>query len=514
MRPADKNVTFSLYQLQCTATEDVGGDEPYIWILGFKVDRDTLGPPPPLSAIPTPGVEVFEGAPASPFLMSPNQSLGAPATIPIAPALGTRSFTLRPALIPGGWFDGIAGVICLLFEQDRFSRDTSHAAYLRFKEVFGPALSAELTKLLNDGVYDDALSRDVNGNVVSVPSGLTWRLARLRDAGGRKNAVAAIRKNVRDQINAQVTEAVLQHVTEKQAWYQLTDEDDKLGAEVQVYLGNELGTSVQDFNLGFTDDEANYLLKGHVSASLANITKLESAVTSVERKVDGLVDLWLRVCHFAPRIYWALSYRLNTTTRFELRNTVGIPPSSVRWFLDNQPLADGDGTITVHFEPINDYVGPPEDALATKYQGGYSQLRYRTSGTILDIWNEAGDGVYFGKVKALYAYPGDPSLFPTPTLPVDQLFQRGYEREADLTIFGVELVMGDDYNTDVQSCKRILKQIDRKRIPQYVGKPKINPGDPPPYREELLERVAIQGDLAAAFELEVNVQPIAPTPHR
>jgi hypothetical protein len=447
--------------------------------------------------------------------MGPNQSLGAPATIPIPPALGIRSFTLRPALIPGvGWFDGMAGVVCLLFEQDRFSADTSHAAYLRFKEAFGPALSAELTKLLNDGTYDDALSRDVNENVVSVPSGVTWRLARLRDAGGRQNAVKAIRDNVRDQINAQVTEAVLQHVTEKQAWYQLTDPDDSLGAEVQVYLGDELGTLAQDFNLSFTDDEANYVVRGHVSASLATIAKLDSAVTSVERKVDGLLDMWLRVCHFAPRIYWAYSYRLNTTTRFELRNIVGPPPSSVRWFLDNQPIAEGDGTITVHFEPINNYVGPPEDALATKYQGGYAPLKTRASGTILDIWNEAGDGVYFGEVKALYAYPDDPSLFPVPELSVDRLFERGYERESGLTIFGVELVMGDDYNTDVQSCKRIVKEIDRKRIPQYVGKPKVDPGDPPPYREALLERVAIQAELAAAFELEMNVQPIIPTPHR
>jgi len=46
MRPAEQNVPFLLYQMRVQATEDSGGDEPYRWMLGFKVHADTLGPPP------------------------------------------------------------------------------------------------------------------------------------------------------------------------------------------------------------------------------------------------------------------------------------------------------------------------------------------------------------------------------------------------------------------------------------------------------------------------------------
>ena len=193
---------------------------------------------------------------------------------------------------------------------------------------------------------------------------------------------------------------------------------------------------------------------------------------------------------------------------------VGDAPSSVRWFLNDIPLAEGQGSITVLFEPVDIYEGPPQDALASIYLGGPSLLTYRAAGPILEVSNEGGDGVFYGKIRALYAYTGDLSLFPPPPpRPTGELLALGYDQETELGIVAVDLEMSDDYKTDIRRCKRITDEIDRKHIAVYLGKAKINPGDPPPFKQELLDRVTSAASLANAVGLDIAPQqiPILPS---
>jgi hypothetical protein len=73
--------------------------------------------------------------------------------------------------------------------------------------------------------------------------------------------------------------------------------------------------------------------------------------------------------------------------------------------------------------------------------------------------------------------------------------------------------MGDGYKTDISRCKRITDEIDRKHIAVNLGKMKINPGDPPPFKQELLDRVTSAARLANAVGLDVAPQqiPILPS---
>ena len=133
MRPSEKDVTFSLYQLDCKKLQE-SADEPYMWILGFKVDADTIGPPPVGSLLPFLGVQTFEGIPASPYLLGAG-SISNPGPIPIPSALGTRSCRLKPALMAtGDWFPGLVGVVVFLWELDNFSPSTSEVGYKKFKQ--------------------------------------------------------------------------------------------------------------------------------------------------------------------------------------------------------------------------------------------------------------------------------------------------------------------------------------------------------------------------------------------
>ena len=110
MRPPDLDVTLRLYQLECKSTEDSGGDEPYMWIVAFKVDAETMVDVP-ASFIPHLGVKIIEGVPASPFIKGTGEvNAGESPAIPAA--LGTRWMRLKPALLKtGDWFPGIAGMI-------------------------------------------------------------------------------------------------------------------------------------------------------------------------------------------------------------------------------------------------------------------------------------------------------------------------------------------------------------------------------------------------------------------
>lgn len=506
MRPSELDVTLSLYELTCNATEDdAGGDEPYMWILGFKVDAETLFVNPN-SILPGLGVRVFKGAPASPFIVGPGEVKSSPVPIPIPAALGTRSFRMKPAHLATGWFPGLAGIVCLLWDQDGFAPSTSEAGHNKLLELFGPALSTELTKLIN-GDYDDPLSRDGNDNITPDPPAgrsLDWRLSRLRDAAGRKHVIEAIIKQIKDDIIHRIKDAI----KDAAGLDELIDRDDLLGAEAEVFLGDEL-SNTRNFSLRFTDDEADYTVKGYASASRVHVASLVPAVTRAERQFDRDKGLWLRVCWFPLQLYWASAFRLRTTTRFELHPLVGDAPISVRWLLDDELLADGQGSITVPFEPVDKYAGPPQDVLASHYLGGPSLLTYTASGSTLEVSNDSGNGVYYGKVTALYAYAGDPSLFPPPQphLSTKELLALGYEQSAELGIIAVELKMSDEYNTDVSRCKRIEDDIDRKHIAVNLGRSEINPGDPPPTQRALLDRVTSAARVANAVGLDGGVSP-------
>ncbi|MBF9253588.1 hypothetical protein I2I11_09820 [Pontibacter sp. 172403-2] len=509
MRPAELDVTLTLYNLTCNTPEDSGGDEPYMWILGFKVDAETIGPPLPgsNSILPNFGVKVFQGVPAFPNLLGPDESVGADPTnpIPIPAALGTRSFRLKPALLPlAGWFPGIAGIVSLLWEKDNFDPGTAEAGHKKFNELFGPALSTEITNLINGG-FDEALSKDANGNATQLPAegpSLPWRLSRLRDAAGRKNAVKAITNKVKEEIINSIKDAI----TDEAGLDELFDPDDMLGVDAAVFLGDEL-TNTSTFSLSFTDDEADYTAKGFAIGARVHVASLISTVTKVERTVDKDLGLWLRVCWFDYKLYWAHAFKLVTTTKFELKNTVGELPTSVRWFLDDTPLTAGQGSISVVYEPVDIYAGPPQDALASYYTGGPGLLSYNATGSALEVTNQGGNGVFYGKVSVLYAYAGDPSLSPPPPpRPISELLALGYEQEAELGIMAVELEMNEAYNEDIKRCKRVVSEIDQKHIAVNMGKAVINPGDPPPYKQALLDRVTSAANLANAVGLRIGTQ--------
>jgi hypothetical protein len=500
MRPPELDVTLRIYQLDCKSTEDSGGDEPYMWILAFKVDAETMVDQP-ASFIPLLGVKIIEGVPASPYIKGTGE-MNANESAPVPAALGTRWMRLKPALLKtGDWFPGIAGMICLLFDQDNFDPGTAEAGFKAFKKLFAPALSTQLNALVN-GEFDVELSKDANGNVTGNPNEtktLEWRFTKLRDSVARKHAVKAITDRVKDDVLGGVTSAVI----DEAGLDELLDQDDQLGLAAQVFLGDEL-TSLVPFSLRFTEDDADYTARGQAFGARVYRAKLDSAVTKLERVLDRDKGVWLRVCWFDMRLYWATAYRQQTTTRFELRPLVGGPPASVRWFLDDIPLPDGQGSVGVTFAPVGQYAGPPQNVLAPLFAGGPGTLTYHAAGSALEISNTGGDGVFFGKVRALYAYPGDPSLF-EPGLPTPLLLKRGYLQEEELGILAVKIEMNDDYKDDVRRCMQTAKDIDLKQIEVDFGTLKDDLGNPPPLRQELLDRM--QSSVTVAKTVVVEVAP-------
>jgi hypothetical protein len=502
MRPPELDVTFRLYELDCKSTEDSSADEPYLWILGFKVDAETLGPPT-TTLLPTLRVQVFRGAPASPWVVGAGEVHGGDA-VPIQPALGTRSFRLKPALLPAaGWFPGLAGVICLLWDQDGMSPSASEAGHEVFAKQFGPALATELNRMLN-GEYDDALSRDGDGNVVpGEPDSpdLNWRLARLRDAGGRTSVTKAITHTIREGLQSKIEDAVQEANGVIDDVITFLDRDDLLGAEAQVYLGDELGGH-RDFALHFTDG-ADYTVRGQAFGTRVHAAQLLSSVTHVERRLDRIILTWLRVCWFAEREYRAFAYRLKTTTRYELKTLLGPPPVAVRWLIDDTVLANSSGTIPITFEPMAKYTSPPLTGLAADFPGGPGTLTYTISGSVLEVHNEGGDGVYFGRVRALCAYEGDPTLFVPPATPLNELLELGYLHETQTSVIGVSLTMERKYYEDMDACGRIIDSVNHKRIPVNFGKAHIDPGDPPRYREQILDQVAADAQVLIDTRVEI-----------
>src|SRR5262249_20290686 len=152
-------------------------------------------------------------------------------------------------------------------------------------------------------------------------------------------------------------------------------------------------------------------------------------VASTTRTFAGMLGKFLRVCWFESKLYWAYAFKLSTTTRYTLRNISADSFATIRWFVDDQAIPNGDGSLTVNFESADKYFGSPQDALADKFPGGPATLQTKANGTTLEITNAGGEGVFFGKVRALYNYPGDPSIFPPGLVSVADLLDLGYVRE-------------------------------------------------------------------------------------
>lgn len=137
--------------------------------------------------------------------------------------------------------------------------------------------------------------------------------------------------------------------------------------------------------------------------------------------------------------------------------------------------------------------------MAPYYTGGPGNLRFRNVGPVLEIWNDAANGVFFGEVTALFAYPGDPPL-------TDDL-NSGYTRTQEFAVPAINLVMDWEYRAHVQECAKTAGSIDRLQTKAVFGKPGIDPGDPPPYRQYLRERVIIAAQIARAVNLQVFAHP-------
>ncbi|ULA63281.1 MAG: hypothetical protein LZF86_100282 [Nitrospira sp.] len=487
MRPPELNVLFSINELDCRAPEDSGGDEPYMWILGFKVDADTITPRQG-SLLPHMGVQIFDGAQQARQLLAEDLKEGnGPIAIPSH--IGARSFRLRPAFLDmGGWFAGLTGLICILWDEDEFSAETVQKAHNKFKEIFGPTLANELDKLI-DGGYDDQLSRNANGVVVSPPSSnaLEWRLTRLGDSGARSNATSSITTVLKDEITAELKTVFLQSdpVTT------IVDRDDSLGAEVQAHLGTDL-RAPQAFSMRFTEDEADYTAHGHVSGTRVYHSLIDSQVFHAVRHFEYVSDVVAEVCWLPERVYFAYAYRLEQTIRLQLRPIISGAPTTIKWCLNDVILEDGAGQISVIFEPLDRYVGSPQDVLAYRYPGGSGTISYRNSGPVLDLTHTGGIGAFFGTVTAVYAYENDPPLTASGVNTRAELARRGYEDVVEIGFMGAEFEMDEQYRQDVKTCKRVVAEIDRKRISVNWGKAIIDPGDPPPTREQILEKADLE----------------------
>ncbi len=507
MRPPELDVTFLLEHLDCIKAQEGGGDEPYLWAIGFKVDADTITPPTS-GVIPTLNVQVVPGTPFFAHVVGAG-STHSGKSYPIAPQLGTRAMRIKPArLDAAGWFPGLAGVICLLWDEDAFSPSTGEAGLARLKQVLGPALSAEFNSLLAGG-YDAELAKGPdNGQIPGWQSlaNVPWRLARLRDEHGRNHAQKELVKRVKGSISSQIREAFI----DAAGLDELIDPDDLLGAEAQVSMGDEL-LGMVPFQLTFTDDDANYVLRGRSFGQRVRRTVLKCAESVSSRTLQALVWIVQSVCRKPEKAYWALVYQQVPKLRFEVASLAGPDPASVRWVIDGQLITGSDGSLPVSLGPPQVF-GVVSDALAVEYPGGPGLLTFRQDGHALEL-GLSGLGMFSGKVRAVYAFDGDPTLFPaTSPASAGEIIDRGYDLGEEFTLTTLDIQMSDEFNADVERCLReSLKKYLVKYVPVGWGERFERP-EPPNWQElyqlgELAVRTSVA--LPPMSEPPATVRPVA-----
>jgi hypothetical protein len=468
MRPPEIDVTYTLEALDCFATEDDGnGDEPYLWILGFKIDADTIGPPAPESPlIPTIGVQIVDGPPFFKHVVGAGHVHGGQ-TYPIAPLLGSRSFRLRPVRLPvAGWFPGLAGLICLLWDEDGFSPSTSEAGFARFKQALGPVLAGQISSLLS-GSYDIELAKTGNGPSVMIDPTLTWRLDRLGDMEGRGNAIKAIVNTVKSELKSVITDAFI----DAAGWDELIDPDDLLGAEAQVNLGNELLAAMLPFEMTFTDDEANYQTRGRAVGKPIHRFGLSEAQSSQNNRLDKIFWVEQSVCRAPVKLYLAISYREDRLAIFSINTLSGPPPREVRWIIDNQILAAGTSTIPATFHSPEVFGVSAGSAIAANYPVASGSLDCKTTDVALEI-KPNGIGIYRGDLTAVVAFDNDPSLFPIPApTNATELIALGYDRSTSISISTIDIEMSEDFRHDVTDClQRQIKEVFVEYVSAGWGK--------------------------------------------
>ena len=113
------------------------------------------------------------------------------------------------------------------------------------------------------------------------------------------------------------------------------------------------------------------------------------------------------------------------------------------------------------------------------------------------------------RVTVLYGFTRDPTLSPTFPATPDQLIARGYEHSDELAITAVDFMMDQQWIDDVSQCARTIDEIDRKHIlvDLHIGPP--NPGDPPPFRDQLLQRATAAARLANAVGMRMSSDTVA-----
>jgi hypothetical protein len=484
VRPNELNVHIQLSDLLVDRTEDSGGDEPYLWVLAFKVDADTIGPPSG-GLLPTIGVSTFSGG-GMPWVTGGRSVSASAQPIPISPALGTRTIRLRPTLLSGGdWFPGLAGVVCLVWDQDNFSPSISEAGHRAFDRAFGPALGQELTVLLNgDPGYDAALNRDAAGTLLPEPADgftLSWRMTRLREEYVLANVVDRISKRIRGAIRGPIDAAIREEIDLEG----LLDTDDLLGVDAAAFTGEQLDVKMRRISLSYADDEANYEIRGFMRGARIRRHRLLEAVVN-QRSIPINVD-WVeaQLCNYPPSVYLATAFQSTTTTRFSVVADKSTLPSQVRWYLDSTPLDEAAGTVPVTFAALSSADGTPATELASQYHGGPGFISYVRSGLSLDLTNTGANGIYFGTVRAIIAYPGDPSLTPDPSMTATEIFDRGYEMSREYQVASVEIEMDQRWFDDLARC--IGEVVDEIPHVVHVFNPEGEPGQPRPNWRDLAE---------------------------
>ncbi|MFR9773793.1 hypothetical protein [Nocardia sp. SC052] len=477
-RPPEVDVTIALTEFVIGRTRDSDGDEPYLWVMRFKVDADTIDTgvlPPHLGVRTFPGTLLTLVAPAE-------QEIG-PGDTPLAirPQLGAFQTRVRPCRTVGGWFEGLVGIVCLTWEVDNFDYSTQEAGYHAFQKSFGPLLEVELNTLLaGDPEYDDALSRNVHGDVVSAPPDdlkILWRVDRLGDRDARSNVVELVIKRVKSQLRARIESAVLAEAD----IFELADPDNLTGTGAAVFTSRELLGGFSPIRLRYTEEGADYMINGYTLARRSHHYSIAGTILSAFPCPAVWTQIEAEVCDYGKKTYTVTANEVIVTTRFALTTLAGEQPTRVVWFLDSVPLTGASGSVAVPFAGVADIALGPASPLATRWPGGEGHIAYTIIDKFtIDLTNQDCHGTYSGRLHAFLTYDGDPPIDPDQPGTLQQLDDRSYHTYDDFSILSVEFDYDEAYVRDLENC--LHQQITNQTGQTFIGisGPKPRPGQPRP----------------------------------
>jgi hypothetical protein len=195
-------ILFQLQTLHCTAEGDGPGNaEPYLWVVYFKLDADTLA---------TGHVTVITRAGDHGDLL--DSDVGAGKNVPIPPGLGALSTTLAPIALPDGTsFGGAVGCLAIAMEQDNTPDDAIVAGHQAL-----------------DGAVRDGLDT------------LIPRLVAMKSLPSQADLDA-----LSDAVKRAVTDALSAHVKWPQWVWGLGNMDDYIGTAVFFVTADQLAAAGQ-----------------------------------------------------------------------------------------------------------------------------------------------------------------------------------------------------------------------------------------------------------------------------